>query len=181
MIIQEQDWGIFNMKKVMTIGLGLFVCLSAFAKIDYYIDPEILKYETLRAEKLAELHKEYGCKKEKGYACFEKSSDELDMEYPARGRAYAKMHYSKFSEKQAYEKLAELAILYEKLPLKVAGKPPLGVIKKSRIESEAWFIVDDLLKIEQKRSSDLLVKYNSTKLKSPFLDKKLNILTPLAK
>lgn len=172
------------MNKIFLItltALGLFVSSSVLAKIDYYIDPDILKYETLRAETREQLNKEYGCDIKKGYSCFEKVSDELNMKYPLRGRGYAKMHYANFTEAQAYAKLAELAKLYEKLPLKVAGKPPLGVIKKSAIEQEAWYLAKDVLQIHKKRSSDLMVKYNDHFLRQPFLDKKLNILTPLVK
>lgn len=52
------------MNKIFLITLtafGLFVSSSVLAKIDYYIDPDILKYETLRAETREQLNKEYGC------------------------------------------------------------------------------------------------------------------------
>lgn len=172
------------MNKIFLITLtafGLFVSSSVLAKIDYYIDPDILKYETLRKQKMADLSKEYNCDMKTNFACLDKIYDEVSMEYPPRGRDYAKMHYTNFTEAQAYAKLAELAKLYEKLPLKVAGKPPLGVIKKSAIEQEAWYLAKDVLQIHKKRSSDLMVKYNDHFLRQPFLDKKLNILTPLVK
>jgi len=172
------------MKKIqlgIIIGTFIFISSSAFAQADYYIDSEILKYEKLRAEKLNQLHKEYGCKKEKGYGCFEKSSGEVNMIYPSRGRRYAEKNYANFNESQAYSKLAELAKLYEKLPVKVAGKPPLGVIKKSSIEAEAWFLVNKVLNVNGKRRSDIMLKMNTSTLKQPFVDKNLNTLTPLVK
>lgn len=162
----------------------VLIILTIFSINSYgYIDTETRVNDQLRFNFLNKLKKEnkYNCDLTK-YQCLSKYTAEAKSIYPLRGNSYAKKKYSNFNKHEAFNKLKELAVIYEKvIDDTEPNKGIFGYIGKKEIEAEGWFIFSHVLKLDKNHPSwrDFYSDKNKKTaghLPSPFIDENCNML-----
>lgn len=90
------------------------------------------------------------CGKKASYSCEGKVLDTANAKFPLRGsKAYSELNYKKLSKAEAAAKLRELGVAYNKASAFSDNKD--GEVKKSDLESEGWWIVKNVLRIDRYR------------------------------
>lgn len=164
--------------KVLLSIIALFFSYQGLCET-CYIDHQTKIDDEARNTYLEELKKEneYQCSLN-SYICLDKYLTKSLIKYPLRGGNYAKKNYSSLTTEQGFEKLAELAKIYQQAKdKKLCVKEP-GLIDKNSMLEEAWYIFKNILKFNPRHSKWDYFKSDSLNrnilIPTPFIDKQCN-------